>query len=103
MKVLNTSETCPMTDCTRREECEFFAKRQGIKFNADALPEWCTSYTKEAKSIRKELIEKLAEKCWLELEYESVVNERTEEVDYELIVECVLRHWQMEVLKCFGQ
>ena len=55
MKVLNTSETCP---------------------------------------IRKELIEKLAEKCWLELEYENVVNERTEEVDYELIVECVLRHWQ---------
>lgn len=40
---------------------------------------------------RKELIEKLAEKCWLELEYENVVNERTEEVDYELIVECVLR------------
>lgn len=64
MKVLNTSETCP---------------------------------------IRKELIEKLAEKCWVELEYENVVNERTEEVDYELIVECVLRHWPMEVLRCFGQ
>lgn len=58
---------------------------------------------KEAKPIKKELIEKLAEKCWIELEYENVVNERTEEVDYELIVECVLRHWQMEALKCFGQ
>lgn len=45
---------------------------------------------------RKELIEKLAEKCWLELEYESVVNERTEEVDYELIVECVLRLLEKE-------
>lgn len=53
--------------------------------------------------IRKKIVEKIAEKCWVELEYDDVVNERTEEVDYELIVECVLRHWQMEALKCFGQ
>lgn len=51
---------------------------------------------------RKELIEKLAEKCWLELEYENVVNERTEEVDYELIVDCVLRCWKEVFRECFG-
>ena len=62
MKVLNTNETCPMTDCARREE----------------------------------LVEKLAKACWVELEYEDVVNERTEEVDYELIVDCVLRLLEKE-------
>ena len=45
---------------------------------------------------REELIEKLAEKCWLELGYWDVVNERTEEIDYELIVDCVLRHLEEE-------
>ena len=59
--------------------------------------------TKEVKAIRKKLIEKLAERCWIELEYDDVVNKRIEKVDYKLIVECVLRHWSMGVLKCFGQ
>lgn len=45
---------------------------------------------------RKELIEKLVEGCWIELGYWDVVNERTEEVDYELIVECVLRLLEKE-------
>lgn len=106
MKVLNTSETCPMTDCSQREECEFFAKRQGIKFNADARSEWCAGYTKEKRettTMRKKIVEKIAEKCWLELEYDDVVNERTEEIDYELIVDCVLRCWREVFRECVGQ
>ena len=53
--------------------------------------------------IRKKIVEKIAEKCWLELEYDDVVNERTEEVDYELIVDCVLRCWKEVFRECSGQ
>lgn len=53
--------------------------------------------------MKDSLIERLAERCWLELGYWDVVNERLEEIDYELIVECVLRHLREEDGVCFGQ
>lgn len=57
----------------------------------------------DSMGTRKKIVEKIAEKCWLELEYDDVVNERTEEIDYELIVDCVLRCWREVFRECIGQ
>ena len=51
-------------------------------------------------TIRKEIINSLTQRCENKLDYYDLVNERTEEIDFRLIVEfildCILDVWDEE-------
>lgn len=51
-------------------------------------------------TIRDEIIDSLAEKCESKLDYYELVNERTETIDFRLIVEfvldCVFGVWEKD-------